>query len=318
MNRWNIAFCSVALAMMSLLQTTIAQEDIAIEVSTSQERTEYGAPVVLRLTLKFQQPRVSQQTGSPLRNVKLDGLRLHVQRNTDEIRLFPFRLPVTFTVHDVAGLEYTTDVVMFCDLYEKKGKLIKQMIFPKPRTYDISIIRSENVVSNRLRIVMQPSKTGDKALSVLIDARDFAFLLGGVYKSQETISHLEELISQLPEKLDELVKTGYVKTLASDPFSGKPFVYRPTGENFTLYSFGPNFQDDGGKVGLDTKGQPKKWVDNGDWVFWPVSSGQETTPGATGTESTGLGQMADKQGAVQKPEQRQPRSPQPTRSTPRR
>jgi hypothetical protein len=123
---------------------------------------------------------------------------------------------------------------------------------------------------------------------------------------------------QLPEKLDELVKTGYVKTLASDPFSGKPFVYRPTGENFTLYSFGPNFQDNGGKVGLDTKGQPKKWVDNGDWVFWPVSSGQETTPGATSTESTGSGQMADKQGAVQKPEQRQPRPPQPTRSTTRR
>jgi hypothetical protein len=80
---------------------------------------------------------------------------------------------------------------------------------------------------------------------------------------------------QFPDKLDELVSAGYLKNLRSDPFSGrpfggKPFAYKRVGEDFTLYSFGINLKDDGGKLGLDTKGQPKRWADNGDQVFWPI------------------------------------------------
>lgn len=75
---------------------------------------------------------------------------------------------------------------------------------------------------------------------------------------------------QFPEKLDELVSAGYLKALQSDPFSGKPFAYKRVGEDFVLYSFGTNLKDDGGKLGLDTKGQPKRWADGGDEVFWPV------------------------------------------------
>jgi hypothetical protein len=75
---------------------------------------------------------------------------------------------------------------------------------------------------------------------------------------------------QFPDKLDELVSAGYLKALRSDPFSGKPFAYKRVGEDFTLYSFGINLKDDGGKLGLDTKGQPKKWAGDGDQVFWPI------------------------------------------------
>src|SRR5206468_3641096 len=32
----------------------------------------------------------------------------------------------------------------------------------------------------------------------------------------------------------------------NDPFSGRPLVYRRTGEQFLLYSLGPDMQDDGG------------------------------------------------------------------------
>ena len=76
---------------------------------------------------------------------------------------------------------------------------------------------------------------------------------------------------QVPEKLDELVTTGYLKTLASDPFGDKTFTYKRTDEGFTLYSFGLNLTDDGGKAGLSpTSKQPTRWADNGDTVFWPV------------------------------------------------
>jgi hypothetical protein len=80
---------------------------------------------------------------------------------------------------------------------------------------------------------------------------------------------------QFPDKLDELVSAGYLNILRSDPFSGRPFggrpfAYKRVGEDFTLYSFGTNLKDDGGKLGLNTKGQPARWADDGDAVFWPV------------------------------------------------
>lgn len=79
---------------------------------------------------------------------------------------------------------------------------------------------------------------------------------------------LEE--DKYPEKLDELVAAGYLKELPMDPFSDKPLVYKKTDDNFILYSVGPNFKDDGGQPGKDDEGRVKKWMDNGDTVFWPV------------------------------------------------
>jgi hypothetical protein len=123
---------------------------------------------------------------------------------------------------------------------------------------------------------------------------------------------------QFPEKLDELVPAGYLKALASDPFSGKPFAYKRVGEDFMLYSFGPDCDDDGG-----TRGK-RKWSDEGgDAVLWPVlrsegtiadtvSSGDKS---AISVEST---QPSGEKETVQKPVQRQPRDmPQP-RTTRRR
>jgi competence protein ComGC len=75
---------------------------------------------------------------------------------------------------------------------------------------------------------------------------------------------------QYPESLDELVSNGYLKSKPIDSWSDKPLVYRKTEAGFTLYSIGKNFVDDGGKMGVDNKGRPRLWQDNGDWVFWPV------------------------------------------------
>jgi len=57
--------------------------------------------------------------------------------------------------------------------------------------------------------------------------------------------------------------------LPIDPFSNKPFVYKQTRDNFTLYSFGADFDDDGGlhsKWGIGDEG--------GDQVFWPLEQPQ--------------------------------------------
>jgi len=68
-----------------------------------------------------------------------------------------------------------------------------------------------------------------------------------------------------PENLDQLIAAGYLKKLPMDCYSdNKPLLYKKTESNFTLYSIGRNFKDDGGMVEM--------WViDEGDWVFWPVT-----------------------------------------------
>jgi len=66
-------------------------------------------------------------------------------------------------------------------------------------------------------------------------------------------------------KLDELLSSGYLKNLPTDPYSDKSLVYKRTKDNFVLYSLGADFDDDGGI--------PSKWGEGekgGDQVFWPV------------------------------------------------
>jgi hypothetical protein len=57
--------------------------------------------------------------------------------------------------------------------------------------------------------------------------------------------------------------------LPMDPYSDKTLVYKKTDDDFTLYSIGPNFQDDSGEVAI-VHGSPKKWGTDeaGDIVFW--------------------------------------------------
>jgi hypothetical protein len=69
---------------------------------------------------------------------------------------------------------------------------------------------------------------------------------------------------QYPESLDELLKEKYLKQMPMDPFSDKQFVYKKTDNNFILYSYACDFDDDGGKhVGW-------KQYDDGDYIYWPT------------------------------------------------
>jgi len=56
---------------------------------------------------------------------------------------------------------------------------------------------------------------------------------------------------KLPRNLSELFATGYLKTAPDDPFSDGSITYRLTNKGFILYSFGADFDDDGG--------MPSKW-----------------------------------------------------------
>jgi hypothetical protein len=77
--------------------------------------------------------------------------------------------------------------------------------------------------------------------------------------------------AEYPADLNELIAAGYLRKSPMDPYSDKSLVYRRTDDGFTLYSVGPNFIDDGGKLGRDKGGKVWTWADDGDAVFWPVT-----------------------------------------------
>ena len=69
-----------------------------------------------------------------------------------------------------------------------------------------------------------------------------------------------------PSKLNDLVHDGYLEKIPIDPFSGNSLIYRLTDDNFVLYGFGHDLDDDGGTYS-------RKWgegEEGGDMVFWPV------------------------------------------------
>ncbi|MBN1795533.1 MAG: hypothetical protein JW804_02565 [Sedimentisphaerales bacterium] len=85
------------------------------------------------------------------------------------------------------------------------------------------------------------------------------------------IHRYKQDFGNLPDNLDEVEKSGYIKHLPIDPFSDKPLVYKKTDDGFTLYSVGYNFKDDNGDVYRDKDGRVRLWNDDeGDAVFWPV------------------------------------------------
>lgn len=68
-----------------------------------------------------------------------------------------------------------------------------------------------------------------------------------------------------PQSLERLVATGYIREIPIDPYSGKPLAYKLTTDSFALYSYGQDFDDDGGAA--SQWGRPPQ---GGDQVFWPV------------------------------------------------
>jgi hypothetical protein len=88
------------------------------------------------------------------------------------------------------------------------------------------------------------------------------------------VKRYEKEKGRYPASLDELVAADYLKKLPMDPFNDSPLVYRRTESGFLVYSFGINLMDDGGELGLSSRGTPRMWMDNGDWVFWPLPESQ--------------------------------------------
>jgi len=78
-----------------------------------------------------------------------------------------------------------------------------------------------------------------------------------------------------PDSLEELVESGLLESLPLDPYRDGPLTYKKQGEDFILYSYAGDFDDDQGRQNP----YQRAWnEEDGDRRFWPLET---TTPTST-------------------------------------
>jgi competence protein ComGC len=186
--------------------------------------------------------------------------------SADEVRINIVRLPfytAAAMVH--AGRDET--IARSNEIYDRMGKLARTSPYER-HISDTNGIDSEISTLSKYRFFLI-----QMLMPAAGRASEIAYWGRASHQATVTVLALKQWRlekNEYPANLDELVAAGYLKELPTDPYTDKPLVYKKTDDNFTLYSVGPNFKDDGGEAGKDRKGRVKKWSDNGDTVFWPV------------------------------------------------
>jgi hypothetical protein len=124
---------------------------------------------------------------------------------------------------------------------------------------DESTVTWPEVARNENRFFRAQLGIFPNPLKLLLYARQARFgLKDHEERHDSAAAHLRLLTTELalrcyrcdhgsaPGSLQQLVPK-YLQRAPSDPFSGHPLIYRPSGTNWLLYSVGPDRVDDGGK-----------------------------------------------------------------------
>jgi len=124
--------------------------------------------------------------------------------------------------------------------------------------HEVEDIVRQYAKHNALLSVLIPAFVKPYHVSYRLKARESALIV--------TIAIMRYTLDNgnLPDELGQLVRAGYIESLPLDPYSNAPFVYRKMGLDFLLYSFGQDFDDDGG-----IRSSSENNV-GGDDVFWPL------------------------------------------------
>jgi len=192
-----IIAAAVVTNLVFITPADCAGKGLTLQMEAVREKVDYGEPLVLRMHLILAEPYISPYSGKPVEVYNLDGLRLHIEDvNSGSKSVFIFRLPVRFSHRDNDGLVYHTTEVLLWDVNEERRKLTAEPVFDGPGKFRLVLVRAGKVVSNPVEVVVRPCEPGEKALSLLADPNDVAFLLGGLFESPKRVSTLEQVVRE--------------------------------------------------------------------------------------------------------------------------
>ena len=94
-------------------------------------------------------------------------------------------------------------------------------------------------------------------------------------RSLRVLNALQTHVPAGSNEVPKLTELGLPAETITDPFTGEPLHVKKTPQGWLVYSVGPNFQDDGGK--LDDPAQRRRWR-------WPAASGCQARQERSGEE----------------------------------
>jgi len=188
-----VIFCAMVL---STFQKSFAEDFFSFTIDSAKTKVKLGDAIFINLNITHAHPQVSAETSEPLPSVKYGNWVLCIQNNeANKPILYHLALPLRFKLKDAKGFQYSAEIEIFCHPSEEEEKLITKVIFDNPGFYTIQILNGKQI-SNKIDVSIEYSSLGEKGLALLTNPKDFAFLLGGLYKSPETIKHLTEVVNE--------------------------------------------------------------------------------------------------------------------------
>jgi hypothetical protein len=208
-----------------------------------------------------------------------DGRRVMDERSSRE-QLTSLRLRCTalmFLGSDSIKQPHKSELVQMD--YEKAKELITEKLEQLEKVMALEAWQL-NEIMNQEQGVLQSIQESHPLLNILvIEAINLKLSvyerLRAETRALDTIMSVltfKENKGRLPLNLSELQEAGLLEKIPIDPFSGKSIEYKKLDDNFTVYSYGLDFDDDEGVRVVDFD------IHNGDLVMWPVKKYKEIVP----------------------------------------
>ena len=208
-----LLLCSMVFAM---------PEPNVMEITTSQSTIKIGEPLIITVTSKFNEPQISPKTKQIMNRPKIEFVLSLKTDDMDEPKRVAPLAPMASKRVDPNGLEYSTQFMLFYDYAAAIGKKIVldesgrysvedveevaeqpygfPMIFNKPGGYSIQADVAYTVISNELKITVEPPTESEQRAISLLDAHplNYALLRSSDYSEEmrKRIPDFEKLISE--------------------------------------------------------------------------------------------------------------------------
>jgi hypothetical protein len=211
--------------------------------------------------------------------INKDGERV-IDKKLSQRQLTSLRLHCTaLAVHGINSIKQRPKSKLVKMDYEKAAELITEKLEQLEKLMPLEAWQL-NETMNQKHGVLQSIQESHLLLNILvIEAINLKLSayerLRAETRDLDTIMSVltfKENKSRLPLNLSELQEAGLLEKVPIDPFSGKPIEYKKLDDNFTVYSYGVDFDDDGGVRMVDFDRH------NGDLVMWPVKKYKEAVP----------------------------------------
>lgn len=212
-----VILLSCFLPVQELFGHTFAyQKPASIEISSSKATINFGEPLILMVTCKFEEPPRNAKTKDILPNIHRGSALLvelkdadndwlakypdFTPREIEEVKYYPVGLETsTFNVRDKQGLEYTAYFIISYNRHKKN------LVFSEPGAYKICV-GCAGIFSNV--IDLEVTSKAPEENCALSDPNDYRFLMGAnsnLFKDPDsyskTIANLKNIIKRCPDSL---------------------------------------------------------------------------------------------------------------------